>query len=229
MRNKKISATFFITLLIYALINLILFLNVDSLRTDSAVFWIAWAIAFPVQLLILAYLGFAVKWKSVLIQKPMLYPIVISALVVYLAVGFIFMLCPIESVKAIVITEAIITVIYIILLFLAKRSADFITGSQAYTKRKVAFLRMLKADVDDISLFVTDPALSAALAELSDKIRYSDPMSSPALASYESSISERIALASMQARSGNVAGALTLINEASMLLESRNQRCKLLK
>ena len=229
MRNKKISATFFITLLLYALINLIMFLNVDSLRTDSPVFWIAWSFAFPLQLLVLAYLGFAVKWRSVLVQKPLIYPVVITAALIYLAAGFIFMFCPIESVKAIVITEAIITVFYAIVLFITKRSADYITGSQAYTKKKVAFLRIIKADVDDMSRFVSDPALSAALLELSEQIRYSDPMSSPALASYEQRICELIGAASADARRGSYITAASLIKEASMTLDSRNQRCKILK
>ena len=137
MRNRKISATFFITLLLYALINFIMFMFADSLRTDSAVFWIAWSFAFPLQLLVLAYLGFAVKWRNVLIQKPMVYPVVITASLIYLGVGFIFMFCPIESVKAIIIAEAIITVFYVIILFLTKRGSDYITSSQAYTKKRL--------------------------------------------------------------------------------------------
>ena len=229
MRNRKISATFFITLLLYALINLIMFLNVDSLRTDSAVFWIAWSFAFPLQLLVLAYLGFAVKWRNVLVAKPLIYPVVVTAALIYLAAGFIFMFCPIESIKAIVITEAIITVFYVIILFITKRSSDYITSSQAYTKKKVAFLRILKADVDDISRFVSDPALSAALFDLSEKIRYSDPMSSPALASYEQRICELIGAASADAKRGSYATAAAFIKEAAMTLDSRNQRCKILK
>lgn len=229
MRNKKLSSTFFIALLLYALINFIMFLNVDSLRTDSAVFWIAWSFAFPLQLLVLAYLGFAVKWRNVLIQKPLIYPVVITASLIYLATGFIFMLCPIDSVKAIIITEAIITVFYAIVLFITKRGSDYITGSQEYTRKKVAFLKILKADVDDISRFAVDPALSAALIELSEQIRYSDPMSSPALASYEQRICELIGAAAADARRGSYITALSMIKEASVTLDSRNQRCKLLK
>lgn len=229
MRNKKLSSTFFIALLLYALINFIMFLNVDSLRTDSAVFWIAWSFAFPLQLLVLAYLGFAVKWRNVLIQKPLIYPVVITASLIYLATGFIFMLCPIDSVKATIITEAIITVFYAIVLFITKRGSDYITGSQEYTRKKVAFLKILKADVDDISRFAVDPALSAALIELSEQIRYSDPMSSPALASYEQRICELIGAAAADARRGSYITALSMIKEASVTLDSRNQRCKLLK
>ena len=229
MRNKRLSASFFIVLIIYALINLIMFLNVDALRTDSAVFWIAWATAFPLQLLILAYLGFAVKWKNAIVQKPVLYPIILSGALLYLVLGFIFMFAPIESIMAIVIAEASLTAIYSIVLFCAKRGADYIVSSQAYTKRKVGFLRFLKADVDDIILFTKDPSLLSVLTALSDDIRYSDPMSSPALASYETAIADNVMKASTCIRSANTTGAIQYVNEAKRLLEARNQRCKLLK
>ncbi len=229
MRNKKISATFFIALMLYALINFIMFMNVDSLRTDSEVFWIAWSFAFPLPILILAYLGFAVKWKNILIQKPMLYPSVVTAALIYLGVGFIFMFAPIDSIKAVIITEVIISVFFIIALFIAKRSADYITSNQAYTKKKVAFLRMLKADVDDLSRSVSEPMLAAALLELSEQIRYSDPMSSPALAPYEERICSLIGAAAADAGRGSFATAASFVKEASMALESRNQRCKILK
>ncbi len=229
MRNKRLSASFFIMLIIYALINLIMFLNVDSLRTDSAVFWIGWSTAFPLQLLILAYLGFALKWRNAIVQKPVLYPIILGGSLLYLVAGFIFMFAPIESIVAIVITEACLTSLYAIVLFCAKRGVDYIVSSQAYTKKKVAFLRFLKADVDDVIRITTDTAVLAALSELSDSIRFSDPMSSPTLASYEAAISDCIVKASASVRATDNATALHYIGEARRLLESRNQRCKLLK
>lgn len=229
MRNKRLSASFFIMLIIYALINLIMFLNVESLRTDSAVFWIGWATAFPLQLIIVAYLGFALKWKNAIVQKPVLYPIILGGSLLYLIAGFIFMFAPIESIMAIVITEASLTSLYVIVLFLAKRGVDYIISSQAYTKKKVGFLRLLKADVDDVIRITTDAAVIASLTELSDSIRYSDPMSSPALASYEAAISDCIVKASESVRSKDNATAMHYIGEAKRLLESRNQRCKLLK
>ena len=229
MRNKRLSASFFIMLIIYALINLIMFLNVESLRTDSAVFWIGWATAFPLQLIIVAYLGFALKLKNAIVQKPVLYPIILGGSLLYLIAGFIFMFAPIESIMAIVITEASLTSLYVIVLFFAKRSVDYIVSSQAYTKKKVGFLRLLKADVDDVVRITTDAAVIASLTELSDSIRYSDPMSSPALASYEAAISDCIVKASEGVRSKDSATAMHYIGEAKRLLESRNQRCKLLK
>lgn len=229
MRNKRLSASFFIMLIIYALINLIMFLNVESLKTDSAVFWIGWATAFPLQLIIVAYLGFALKWKNAIVQKPVLYPIILGGSLLYLIAGFIFMFAPIESIMAIVITEASLTSLYVIVLFFAKRGVDYIISSQAYTKKKVGFLRLLKADVDDVIRITTDAAIIASLTELSDSIRYSDPMSSPALASYEAAISDCIVKASEGVRSKDNATAMHYIGEAKRLLESRNQRCKLLK
>ena len=229
MRNKRMSIPFFITFVIYALINLIMFLNADSLRTDSPVFWIAWSIAFPLQLLILAFFGFVKKWNSALTERTLLYPIILFAAFAYLAVGFIFMFAPIDSIKALIITEAIVTALYIVIFFIAKNNADYLTKSQAYTKQKVSFLRILKADVDDIALRASDPAFMAALNELSEKIRYSDPMSSPALAPYEAEISQLIRSAGQYAQVGRTAEALAMISNASFKLDSRNQRCKILK
>ena len=229
MRNKRLSASFFIMLIVYAFVNLVMFLNVDALRTDSAVFWIGWATAFPLQLLILAYLGFALKWKNAIIQKPALYPIILAGSLLYLVAGLVFMFAPIESIMATVITEAALTSVYVIVLFCVKRGVDFIVESQAYTRKKVGFLKLLKADVDDVIRITADASVTSALAQLSDNIRYSDPMSSPSLVSYETAISDCVLKASSSVRAGDNATALHYIGEANRLLESRNQRCKLLK
>ena len=88
---------------------------------------------------------------------------------------------------------------------------------------------MLKADVDGIQARCDDERVIAALSELSDEIRYSDPMSVGALESYESDLSAAISKIEDAVRGKDAEGALDLIKEASLLLQDRNRRLKMLK
>jgi hypothetical protein len=75
---------------------------------------------------------------------------------------------------------------------------------------------------------VKTPEVRAALEELSEKIRFSDPMSHQALAIVEGEIASTIDEITMKLMAGdeNVA---TLIQKAEMQLARRNSQCLALK
>ena len=94
---------------------------------------------------------------------------------------------------------------------------------------KNLYIRMLKADVDDCIARTGDPTVIAALQDLSERVRFSDPMSHPALGGIEIELSTTVATIAAALSESDTARATALITKACTLLESRNQRCIMLK
>ena len=74
----------------------------------------------------------------------------------------------------------------------------------------------------------TDPAVKPELEKLADDIRYSDPVSTPALNDVESYISNQMRALDMQLNS-NSEIELKMIADIRRAIADRNQRCKMLK
>ena len=68
-----------------------------------------------------------------------------------------------------------------------------------------------------------NPETKTALIKLAEKIRYSDPMSSEALADLEAEISEKITTLK------TVADKQNMIQEIELLMTERNKKTKMLK
>ena len=69
----------------------------------------------------------------------------------------------------------------------------------------------------------TDTEIRAALQQLAEKIRFSDPMSDDTLSKIESTIADRVA------ELKNESDKMAIIHELDLLLAERNKKCKILK
>ena len=74
-----------------------------------------------------------------------------------------------------------------------------------------------------------DSTLTDKLHELQDKIRYSDPMSSPQLSNLENLIQTQCHQLGGLIIQGNWSTASSVYDQLIQLVEERNQRCRLLK
>ena len=94
-------------------------------------------------------------------------------------------------------------------------------------KEKVFFIKSLHGDVDGLIARTTDESLKKAIKELSDTIRYCDPMSNLQLAAIENRIEVKVASLADSISSTDTAKAIC--NELQQLFAERNRKCKLLK
>ncbi|MDR0766821.1 MAG: hypothetical protein LBF09_07810 [Odoribacteraceae bacterium] len=97
------------------------------------------------------------------------------------------------------------------------------------TREKVSYIKSLQAEVDTMTGRVTDHALKKSLQQLSDDIRYSDPVSNPLLSSLESHIEREIATLRRELDAGNTTAARGVRDNLQQLLAERNRKCRLLK
>lgn len=221
--------------IVCALLNLILFFTVPDARLGSDVFWIAWTFTFPVNLLI-AIFSFLYAFKKKdrraedqVIYTPLTRRVVLIAAAAYLVLGAIFMYCPIESVALLIILECVLTGAYLVVLYTVMFAMNRISDAQNYTKQKVQFIRLLQSDLESCFANVNDPELLATLTKLSEKIRFSDPMSHPALATSEAEIAAAVSEIVTNIKCGNIETLEVDIVRVNGMLDARNSRCKLLK
>lgn len=110
--------------------------------------------------------------------------------------------------------------IYILLAVVAR---DAVARKEEKIQQKTDYLKTLQAEISCLEMREQDTDVRAALRQLAEKIRFSDPMSSDALLALEAQIRAKIA------ELPNAPDKLSLIRETEWLLAERNERCKTLK
>ncbi|MDY5754582.1 MAG: hypothetical protein SPK05_04875 [Eubacteriales bacterium] len=193
----------------------------------TSVFWIAYAftvIAFVAQLLI-----WKVAWSNAetLKSKFLGFPII--------RVAYIYLIIQIIVFAILVGTAAIVpnwVAVIVCCLILGASSVcliaidvgrDEIERVEQKVQRKVSALKMLQADVEMLAKTEVDLEVKNKLTKLAEIIRYSDPMSSDALADLEGTIASKVD--ELKTSSDK----RPLIEEIDTLLSERNAKCKALK
>jgi len=115
---------------------------------------------------------------------------------------------------------------FAILLILIKGGKDIIQMKDAEVKQKVNTLRLMQADVE--SIMRQHPQHEESLKKVAEAIRYSDPMSNPAIAFYDEQIQRSIF--SITGLEGNDPASIPEICESILKqIADRNARLKLMK
>ncbi|HZK34134.1 MAG TPA: hypothetical protein VFD33_02335 [Bacillota bacterium] len=94
-------------------------------------------------------------------------------------------------------------------------------------KEKVFYIKSLLADVEGLEARASDESNKKDLKELVETIRYSDPMSSPQLASIENEIEVKVT--ALVDSGADVGVTRAICNELQQLFAQRNRKCRLLK
>ncbi len=106
-------------------------------------------------------------------------------------------------------------------------SADIGRGGiervSAKAQKKVSYIRELQTEVELLADAETDATTEAALRQLAEKIRFSDPMSNGKLADLENLLKDRVCGLKSSADKSE------LINQLNSLLDERNKKCKDIK
>ena len=96
-------------------------------------------------------------------------------------------------------------------------------------KEKVFYIKSLQADVETLADKTTDESAKKVLKDLSETIRYSDPMSSPQLVAIENKIEAKAAVLAEAVENADVGAIKALCNEMQQQFAERSRKCKVLK
>ena len=116
-----------------------------------------------------------------------------------------------------------------ILIMSADIGRDAIEKIDQQVSAKTSYIKSLQAEVNQMVNSAKDEELKRQLKDLADAIRYSDPISDPALGSIEDNITQLIENIKNCIGSENSSEVIDSITEARSLLNERNTKIKFIK
>ena len=221
---KKYSLMSYLALgIVFALFNVIAFV----IPTDkTATFWIAYVfsvVAFAVQI---PLWKIAFGKKDTLKSKFLGIPVVhvgLTYLIIQLIAFAVFMILSMLPVWLAIVVCSIILAISALCAISGQAGANEINRVEEKIKVKRAFIQFLQTDIEMLAETETDSETKIALKKLTEKVRFSDPMSHEMLGELESRISAKVE------EIKTAADKKALIEEVTTLLTERNKKCKILK
>ncbi len=222
--SKGQGISLFTAIVAFGIFNTVVFL---APLTHSVNFWLGYFFELfsliTMVLTLVLYFGKPAKEEQFLSLPPVkvawTYFVVQTALSVWEMISF-----PLSYILALIINLVLGAVFATIILALYAASGK-IDKSEQFTQEKVIFIKQLKLDLD--SLETDNDELSKKIKELSEDVRYSDPMSHSMLVRIEDSLSDTI-----NELADNIADtdkAIELCDKATRLLKKRNEQCKMYK
>ena len=215
--------TYVILGIAFVLFNVISF-TIPTKKTSA--FWIAYAftiLAFALQIIIWSIpFKKGNNSKNTFLNIPFVV-IGIKYLVAQNICCLIFMFLPFLANWSAVLICSIILGISAICLIGTQIGKEEIIRVEDKTEKKASYIKELLVNVEILESSEKDADTKASLTRLAEKIRYSDPISSNALADIENKISEKINI--LKSSSSKSA----LINELENLLDERNKKAKFFK
>lgn len=221
---KKISTKGYAILgILFVLVSAIA-ITVPTIKATT--FWITYAftvIAFAAQIIVWKYaLGYGTPLKSKFLGFPVVY-ISVVYLVLQVIALVVFLLIPTLAPWITIVACGIIAGISAVCMISADVGRDEIEQVSAKAQKKVFYIRELQTEVELLADAETDATTEAALRQLAEKIRFSDPMSNAELADLENLLKDKICGLKTSADRPE------LINQLNSLLDERNKKCKDIK
>lgn len=124
---------------------------------------------------------------------------------------------------------SILLVFNIIALIKASIAIDLVSATDCKIKAKTEFVKLLTVDAEALAAKAKSDEAKAACKKVYEAIRYSDPMSSSALAEIESKIKEKFAAFAAVVESNDIDAVNVAAAELAQLVDERNKKCKVMK
>lgn len=200
-------------------------------RFDKPIFWISYAliaVAFAMQL-VTAYMFAKTNEKEKTFLKVPVLRIGYCAVVVSLVVGLAFMIFPILPAWIGAIVCLLVAGYFAIACVKASTVANVVADIDAKVKTKTAFMRMAVVEAENILARATTNEIKSEVKKVYETLKYSDPMSNPALDDIEQEIDNGLKELKKAVTSNDSAKVLSVTASILLNVKERNSKCKALK
>ncbi len=233
---KKNFKYFGITWLVgFALFNAITFLIPNEVfgvtRFDKGVFWIAYAL---ITLSFIAQLITAYKFVKDDSNEKMFLNIPLlrtgyTAIIVSILVGLVFMIFPILPAWIGAIVCLLIAGYFVIACVNASTVANVVADIDVKVKTKTVFIRMAIVEAENILARAATTEIKVEAKKVYEALKYSDPMSNPALDDIEQEIDNGLKELKKAVTCNDSITVLSVTESLLLNIKERNSKCKLLK
>ena len=233
---KKNFKYFGITWIVgFVLFNAITFLIPNEVfgvtRFDKGVFWIAYALitlSFIVQLITAHKFIKDDSNEKNFLNIPLLRT-GYSAITVSILVGIIFMVFPVLPAWIGAIVCLLVAGYFVIACVKASAVANVVAEIDEKIKTKTAFMRLAVVEAENIMARATTTEIKIETKKVYEALRYSDPMSNPALDDIEQDINNGLKELKKAVADSDHEKVLTAVVNILLNIKERNSKCKMLK
>ena len=232
MKKKIGILTFSAIGIVYLVLNVILFVLISNImpqQLKNGVFWFVWFMTFlfnaGVSSLVFFLYKSSNKYDDVTVP-PLIY-VMGCFNAAYLVLGLILMFIPPLTITVAIILELLITAAYALFLIYFFSVTNYMKANNA--TKKVVFIRSLCVDLDHANEFITDVELQNKIKQLSEDVRYSDPMSSGEVVQLDEQLQQLVQSIVVHAMEKNYDVVNELVDKTNIQLKYRNAKCKMLK
>lgn len=198
---------------------------------NNASFWTAYitsVIAMLLQL-VCAKISFKPEKLDRLFLNIPVISITFTGMVASMIIGAVCMVIPSVPVVAIIVIEYLILAFTGISVLKANAAAEIVNEVGEKVKEKTQFIKLTTVDAQNLMNSAKSESIKSACKKVYEALRYSDPMSSEALAREEAEIADKMAELSSAVTSDNDDSAESISNEITALVKAKNNKCKMLK
>ena len=201
--------------------------------SHTATYWVAFA--FGIIGIIVSAVGVVIAFKGTESARSKFYGFPIARLVliyaiIQAAVSFLFMgigfICP---VWVALIVDILLLVFVVIGMVAMDVTRDEIERQDVKIKKDVSAMRSLQSRVNMLVGNCEDDSVKEAVKKLAEDFRFSDPVSSDAIADIEGQMASLMDEVEKAVIDGDNEGAKALIKKLMGTLQERNRLCKLNK
>ena len=128
-----------------------------------------------------------------------------------------------------VIIAVLVIAFYAVAIVKAQGATEIVAGVDKKIKAQTFFIKSLTIDLETLSAKANNDEMKAEVKKIAEVCRYSDPMSSDALASVEGQIAIKFNALEKAVEENKTDDVKTICEEMNILLADRNKKCKLLK
>ncbi len=232
--NKKFKIYAICWAILFVLFNLICFITpseIGGLSKYDATFWTAYAlvdVAFIGQL-IASFFGFKADTLKKQFYRVSLVSVSYTGLIVMLIAGAICMAVPNLPSWIAAVVNLIVLAITAIAVVAAKAAGDAVEKIDEKIKVQTFFIKSLTVDANDLVAKAKSDEIKKECEKVYEAVRYSDPMSNDALASAEAQITVKFNELADAVNAEDAEKVKAAASEVVILINNRNQKCKLLK
>lgn len=194
-------------------------------------FWVGYAfitLMFMIQLAC-SYLFLKQDTKNKVFLHLPIITISYIALLVSIMIGTVFMFVTKFPIWITIIISLLVTAFYLIAIISMKPAINAIENIDNKVKTQTLFMKSLAIDAQTLTLKSKSNEIKQLSEKVYEAIRYSDPMNSDALTGCESAITLKFKEFEKSVIDDNLELAENISKELIVLMNDRNQKCKLLK
>lgn len=220
--------------ILFVVFNVVVFAipaNITGINIITGSFWIGYALTALsfIGHIACAYFAFKEENRRKLFYNYSLISISIGATIFSVIVGTAFIVIPFLPYWIGIIICALTLGANAIAIITAKSAVDFIGNIDETIKSKTSFMKLLAIDLNGLVMSAKSDVIQEKIRKVYDIALYSDPMSCDALADTEAQLSAKFNELAKAVAANDIENASILSDEMMVLLNTRNEKCRLFK